>query len=198
MAFTNAFHGASLGALAVTANAKMRAAAGIPLDGVVRMPFDGFPGAGDDSLVFLEGMLAPGSGIENPAAIIVETIQAEGGINVASDDWLRRLADLARQRGILLIVDDIQVGCGRTGTFFSFERAGIVPDMVCLSKAIGGIGMPMSLTLIKPALDLWQPGEHNGTFRGNNLGFVAASAALDYWKELGVPGSDPAAREPDA
>jgi diaminobutyrate-2-oxoglutarate transaminase len=183
VAFTNAFHGASLGALAVTANAKMRAAAGMPLDGVVRMPFDGFPGTGNDSLTYLEAMLAPGSGIETPASIVVETIQAEGGIQVASDDWLRRLADLARHRGILLIVDDIQVGCGRSGTFFSFEHAGIVPDMVCLSKAIGGIGMPMSLNLIRPDLDLWKPGEHNGTFRGNNLGFVAAAAALDYWRE---------------
>jgi len=78
--------------------------------------------------------------------------------------------------------DDIQVGCGRTGAFFSFERAGIKPDIICLSKAIGGIGMPMALTLMKPECDLWGPGDHVGTFRGNNLAFVAASAALDYWR----------------
>jgi diaminobutyrate-2-oxoglutarate transaminase len=82
-----------------------------------------------------------------------------------------------------LIVDDIQAGCGRTGTFFSFEEAGIEPDLVCLSKAIGGLGMPMSLVLIKPELDLWKPGEHTSTFRGNNLAFVAATEALTYWED---------------
>jgi len=117
-----------------------------------------------------------------PAAIIVETVQAEGGVNVASRDWIRRLAELAKRNKILLIVDDIQAGCGRTGTFFSFERAGIEPDIICLSKAIGGIGMPMAIVLIKPELDVWAPGDHVGTFRGNNLAFVAGAAALDYWR----------------
>jgi diaminobutyrate-2-oxoglutarate transaminase len=182
LAFTNAYHGVSLGALAATASARHRASAGLPLQSVVRMPFDGYLGAGVDTLALLQSMLAPGSGIERPAAIIVETVQAEGGINVASVEWLQRLAELARRQGILLIVDDIQAGCGRTGTFFSFERAGIQPDLVCLSKAIGGIGMPMGLTLVKPEHDLWKPGDHVGTFRGNNLAFVAAAAALDYWQ----------------
>jgi diaminobutyrate-2-oxoglutarate transaminase len=118
-----------------------------------------------------------------PAAIIVETVQAEGGVNVASPEWLRALSELAAAEGIPLIVDDIQVGCGRTGQFFSFERAGIRPDIVCVSKAIGGIGMPMALALIKPELDQWKPGDHTGTFRGNNLAFVAAAAALDYWRD---------------
>ena len=108
-------------------------------------------------------------------------MQAEGGVNVASPAWLRGLAELAAAESIPLIVDDIQVGCGRTGHFFSFERAGIRPDIICISKAIGGIGMPMALTLIKPELDVWAPGDHTGTFRGNNLAFVAAAAALDYW-----------------
>ena len=78
-------------------------------------------------------------------------------------------------------MDDIQAGCGRTGPFFSFEPAGIQPDLVCLSKSISGCGLPMALLLIRPGLDVWRPGEHNGTFRGNNLAFVAGRAALDYW-----------------
>jgi diaminobutyrate-2-oxoglutarate transaminase len=117
-----------------------------------------------------------------PAAIILETIQAEGGINVAGYEWLRELERICRQFDILLIVDDIQVGNGRTGSFFSFEPAGIRPDIVVLSKAIGGLGLPMSLVLIKPEVDQWKPAEHTGTFRGNSLAFVAAKAALDYWR----------------
>jgi diaminobutyrate-2-oxoglutarate transaminase len=105
-------------------------------------------------------------------------------VKVASYEWLRRLEDLARRHRIVFIVDDIQVGCGRTGTFFSFEDAGVRPDMVCLSKAIGGFGLPMALLLIRPELDVWQPGEHTGTFRGNNLAFASASEALDcYWQD---------------
>jgi diaminobutyrate-2-oxoglutarate transaminase len=81
-----------------------------------------------------------------------------------------------------LICDDIQVGCGRTGPFFSFERAGVVPDLVTLSKSISGYGGPMSLLLMKPQLDVWEPGEHNGTFRGHQLSFIGAKAALDFWR----------------
>lgn len=182
VAFTNAYHGVSLGSLAATASASHRAAAGVPLQFVTRMPFEGYLGREADAMAVMQAMLARGSGVEQPAAIIVETVQAEGGINVASTEWLRRLSDFAVGNGILLIVDDIQVGCGRTGTFFSFERAGIKPDIVCLSKSIGGIGMPLALALVKPEFDLWNPGEHCGTFRGNNLAFVAAAAALDYWR----------------
>jgi diaminobutyrate-2-oxoglutarate transaminase len=182
VAFSNAYHGVSLGALAMTAGPHERGAAGVPLEFVVRMPFEGYLGPELDTIGVLEGMLAPGGGIEQPAAIIVETVQAEGGINVASAGWLRRLRELANRHEIVLIVDDIQVGCGRTGRFFSFERAGITPDIVCLSKAIGGIGLPFAITLIRPELDCWSPGEHVGTFRGNNLAFVAAAAALDYWR----------------
>jgi diaminobutyrate-2-oxoglutarate transaminase len=122
------------------------------------------------------------SGVDKPAAVIVETIQAEGGVNVASIQWLQDLAAVCREHGVLLIVDDIQVGCGRAGSFFSFERAGIVPDIVVLSKAISGYGLPMALVLLRPALDQWKPGEHTGTFRGNNMAFVAATEALRYWE----------------
>ena len=185
--FMNAYHGLSLGSLAVTGNASKRASAGVPLHYTMPMPFDGDLGPNVNTLDYFEAFLQePGSGLDLPAAIVVETIQAEGGVKVASYEWLRRLEDIARRYGIVLIVDDIQVGCGRTGTFFSFEDAGIRPDMICLSKAIGGYGLPMALLLIRPELDVWQPGEHTGTFRGNNLAFAGASEALEcYWSDEG-------------
>lgn len=181
--FTNAFHGMSLGSLAATGNAFKRKGAGVMLGGTAFMPYDRYFGPQIDTAAMMEKMLDdPGSGIDLPAAVLLETLQGEGGLNEASTEWLRRVECICRDRGILLIVDDVQMGCGRTGTFFSFEEAGINPDVVCLSKSIGGYGLPMALTLIKPAFDVWQPGEHNGTFRGNNLGFVAANEALDYWR----------------
>ena len=184
ISFTNAFHGMTLGALAVTGNSFKRRGAGVPLHFGDALPFDGFLGDHIDSLDIFEAMLADeGSGIDLPAAVIVETTQAEGGLNVASDGWLVRLAGLCRRFGALLIVDDIQVGIGRTGPFFSFERAGIVPDLVCLSKSLSGYGLPMALVLIRPDLDVWEPGEHNGTFRGHNPAFVTATAALDHWRD---------------
>lgn len=184
VSFTNGFHGMTLGALAATGNAGKRAGAGLPLGHTTAMPFDGYLGAGMDTLRVFETYLEDaGSGLDHPAGVIVETVQGEGGVNVASAQWLRRLQALCRRHDIPLIVDDIQMGCGRTGSFFSFDDAGIEPDMVCLSKAIGGLGLPMALVLIRPDLDQWAPGEHNGTFRGNNLAFVAATEALDYWRD---------------
>ena len=185
VSFTNAFHGMSLGSLAVTGNAFKRAGAGVPLVHGTPMPFDHYlDGRVPDFLWFERLLEDSGSGLNQPAAVIVETIQGEGGINVARAEWLRGLADLCRRRDMLLIVDDIQMGCGRTGPFFSFEEAGITPDIVTLSKSIGGYGMPMSLTLFRPELDIWEPGEHNGTFRGHNPSFVTATAALNtYWSD---------------
>lgn len=184
VAFSNAFHGMSLGALGVSARAWKRSSAGMPLDGVTRMPFDGFLGEGVDSIAVIERLLfGRGSGVDHPAAFILETVQAEGGLNVASTPWLHRLEALAREHDVLLIVDDIQAGCGRTGRFFSFEHAGIEPDLVCLSKSISGFGLPLSLVLIAPHLDRWEPGEHNATFRGNSLAFVAGAAALSFWQD---------------
>jgi diaminobutyrate-2-oxoglutarate transaminase len=125
-----------------------------------------------------------GSGIEHPAAVIVETVQGEGGLNAARASWLRELAELCKRHDILLIVDDVQAGCGRTGTFFSFEEAGITPDIVCLSKSLSGFGLPLAVTLLRPELDQWVPGEHNGTFRGQNPSFVTGKAALErFWTD---------------
>jgi diaminobutyrate-2-oxoglutarate transaminase len=182
IAFTNAFHGMSLGALAATGSRAKRGGSGISLSQVTRMPFDGYLGREIDTSVLLRKALEdPGSGVDLPAAIILETIQAEGGINAASTRWLRAIVEIARAYGALVIVDEIQTGCGRTGPFFSFEDAGIVPDVVCLSKSISGYGLPMSLLLMRPHVDTWKPGEHNGTFRGNNIAFVAATVGLEYW-----------------
>ena len=185
VAFTNGFHGMTLGSLALTGNQSKREGAGVPLTHVTRMPFDGYFGDDVDTIAYADTLLSDASsGVDAPAAFIVETVQAEGGINVARQRWLRDLQALAKKHGALLIIDDIQVGCGRTGPFFSFEQAGIYPDIVCLSKALSGYGLPFALTLIRPELDLWQPGEHNGTFRGNNLAFVTATAALErYWSD---------------
>jgi diaminobutyrate-2-oxoglutarate transaminase len=182
--FVNSFHGMSMGSLGVSGNVSKRAGAGIPLHYGLPMFFDGDLGPGISTLDYLETFLEnPGNGVGIPAGVIVETVQAEGGVKVASNQWLRRLEQIARRYGMLLIVDDIQVGCGRTGDFFSFEESGIKPDLVCLSKSISGYGLPMSLVLIRPEIDVWQPGEHTGTFRGNNLAFITAAEALAYWQD---------------
>ena len=184
ISFTNAYHGLSAGALAATANRHYRHESWVQRLDVTFMPFDGYLGPETDTLNYLRQALADtSSGVDLPAAIVLETVQAEGGVNIARDAWLRGIAALCREYGILLIVDDIQVGCGRTGTFFSFERAGLEPDMIALSKSISGAGLPMSLLLIRPDHDQWKPGEHTGTFRGNNLAFVAAEVALQRWRD---------------
>lgn len=183
--FTNGFHGVSLGALAATGNSHHRDAAGVSLNGTHRMPYDGYLGEGIDTTAYLDKVLSDSSsGINSPAAVIVETVQGEGGINAASLEWLRNLQTVCRKYGVLLIVDDIQAGCGRTGDYFSFEEAGIEPDIITLSKSLGGYGLPFAVVLMKPELDQWKPGEHNGTFRGNNFAFVTAKAAIDhYWSD---------------
>jgi len=162
---------------------ELRAAAGVPLTNTTAMPFDGYFGPGVDTIAHLEKVLSdPSSGMETPAAVILETVQGEGGLNVARIDWLKRLEALCNKRGIILIVDDIQAGVGRTGTFFSFEPAGIKPDIITLSKSLSGYGLPLSLVVLKRSLDVWKPAEHNGTFRGNNHAFVTATAAIEhYW-----------------
>jgi len=185
MAFSQGFHGMTLGALACTANSYFRNAAGTPLDHVAHWPFDTNTGGGLDSLQALRAMYENTSGgVEKPAAFIVEVLQAEGGVNLASREWLQALQQLARDLGALFIVDDIQAGCGRTGSYFSFEDAGIDPDIITLAKGIGGIGTPIAMNLVKPQHDdHWQPGEHTGTFRGQNISFVAGREALRYFED---------------
>lgn len=183
VSFTNGFHGMTLGSLSITGNRGKRSGARVGLDDVTVMPFDGYHGSAMDTVEMIERLLTDdSSGVELPAAFVLETVQAEGGVRVATGPWLQRLSSLARRLGILLVVDDIQVGCGRTGSFFSFDDAGIVPDLVCLSKSLSGYGLPMSMVLVRPHLDVLRPGEHNGTFRGHMPAFVTATAALEHWR----------------
>jgi diaminobutyrate-2-oxoglutarate transaminase len=183
VSFTRAFHGLSAGVLAATGNSRLRGGPVNGLGNVTRLPFDGYLGPRVDTCDLLAEMLAdPSSGLDAPAAIVLESVQGEGGLNVASPRWLRRVAGLAARHGALLVVDDIQAGVGRTGSFFSFEQAGVVPDLIALSKSLSGFGLPMSVLLIRPKYDVWEPGEHTGTFRGNAHAFVTASVALEkFW-----------------
>lgn len=180
------FHGMTLGSLALTSDRESREGAGVELSNVTHIPAP-YMFKNLDTIEYMQTLLDDDhSGIEKPAALILETVQAEGGIWVFEKEWLQRVREFCTKNDILLIVDDIQVGCARTGTFFSFERANIIPDMVVLSKSIGGYGMPFALTLFKPELDKWLPGEHNGTFRGNQLAIVAAKAGLEFMKENNI------------
>lgn len=183
--FTNGFHGVTLGALAATGNEHHRGAAGVDMPGTTVMPYDGYLGDGVDSTEYLDRVLSdPSSGVDHPAAVIVECVQGEGGLTAARIEWLKNLDRVCRKHGVLMIVDDIQAGCGRTGTFFSFEAAEVKPDIVTLSKSLSGFGLPFAVTLIDPSIDVWEPGEHNGTFRGNNHAFVTARVAIEkFWQD---------------
>ena len=179
-AFMGAFHGMTLGSLALTTDKSSRGGAGVPLENVTFIPAPYmFPEL--DTIEYMQRLLDDDhSGIEKPAAVFLETIQAEGGIRVFEIEWLQKVRKFCDDNDILMVVDDVQVGCCRSGTFFSFERANIQPDIVTMSKSIGGYGLPLAITLFKPELDVWTPGEHNGTFRGNQLAFVAAKGGLEY------------------
>jgi diaminobutyrate-2-oxoglutarate transaminase len=185
ISFTNGFHGVTMGAVAATGNKHHRGGVGTPLGNVDFMFYDGYLGDDVDSLAVMEKLLNDSSsGVELPAAVIVEAVQGEGGLNACRAEWLQGLAELCKKHDILLILDDIQAGNGRTGEFFSFEFAGIKPDIVTVSKSLSGYGLPMAVVLFKPELDVWTSGEHNGTFRGNNMAFVTARAAVEtYWKD---------------
>lgn len=185
VAFTHGYHGLSLGALAATANQWFRQASGVDLGNVVFHPFDGYYGDDVNTVALLRQHLEdPSSGLDLPAAIIVECVQGEGGVNVASAEWLRELRALCDEHGILFIADEIQIGIGRSGDFFSFEESGIVPDIVTISKSISGYGFPMALVLMKPEVDVWKPAMHTGTFRGNSIAFVTGAKALElFWGE---------------
>ncbi|MEX1056919.1 MAG: aminotransferase class III-fold pyridoxal phosphate-dependent enzyme, partial [Natronospirillum sp.] len=187
----HAFHGMTLGALACTTNSHFRNAAGVALDNVVHQPFDSGSEQGDKlggGIAALDRLRAmyedSSSGLELPAAFIVETIQAEGGVNVASKEWLLAVQTLAHDLGALFIVDDIQAGCGRTGSYFSFDGMGLDPDIITLAKGLGGFGTPIAMNLVKPEHDkLWKPGEHTGTFRGQGMSFVAGKVGLSYFDD---------------
>ncbi|MGI3211177.1 diaminobutyrate--2-oxoglutarate transaminase [Roseovarius tibetensis] len=184
VAFTNGFHGMTMGALSCTGNSGKRQGAGSgPLCGTTHMPYEHAFGPDMDSLRIIREMLGnSSSGMDAPAAFIIEPVQGEGGLNAASTEFMQGVAKLAKEHGAMLIVDDIQAGCGRTGTFFSFEEMGIEPDFIPMAKSFSGMGLPFAALLIKPEHDIWKPAEHNGTFRGNTHAFVTARVALEkFW-----------------
>ncbi|SDD32685.1 diaminobutyrate-2-oxoglutarate transaminase [Paracoccus isoporae] len=185
IAFTNAFHGMTMGSLALTGNSgKREGAGGGSLADVTHMPFENAMGE-NDTLEYIEWALDnPSSGIDAPAAFIVEPVQGEGGLNAASKEWLQGIQRIARKHGALFIIDDIQAGIGRTGTYFSTEEYGLDPDMITQAKSFSGMGLPFAALLIKPEHDIWKPAEHNGTFRGNTHAFVTARVALEkFWAD---------------
>jgi diaminobutyrate-2-oxoglutarate transaminase len=176
---TGAYHGMTVDSFAVSDIARR---AGLPtLDPheVTRVPHELEASGGDRALVELAAAFEGPNG--PPAAFILEAVQGEGGARPLSARYLLAAQALCRRTGAVLIVDDIQAGCGRTGSFFSFEPAGLRPDIICLSKSISGLGLPLSLVLIEPRLDVWAPGEHSGTFRGNQLAFVTGRLAITGW-----------------
>lgn len=185
VAFTNAFHGMTMGSLALTGNtAKREGAGGGSLADVTHMPFENAMGD-NNTLEYIEWVLEnPSSGMDDPAAFIVEPVQGEGGLNAASAEWLQGVERLARKHGALFIIDDIQSGIGRTGPYFSTEGMGLNPDMITQAKSFSGMGLPFAALLIRPDHDIWKPAEHNGTFRGNTHAFVTARVALEkFWSD---------------
>ena len=187
VAFTGAYHGMTLGAVGVSGSSRVRSTVGAEASAVTRLPFPydyrcpygvGAPQSASLSAQLLASMLDdPSSGVGRPAAVILEVVQGEGGVIPAPDSWLRSVRAITAERGILLIVDEVQTGVGRTGTFWACERAGVTPDILVASKAVGG-GLPLALIAYRPSLDLWTPGDHTGTFRGNTLAMVAGRVTM--------------------
>lgn len=190
LAFQGAYHGMSQGSLALMGNLKAKLPLGSLLSqGVQFLPFPydyrcpfGLGGEAGIAvnLSYVSNLLNdPEGGVPPPAAVIVEAVQGEGGVIPAANSWLRGLREITQKAGIPLILDEVQTGFGRTGQRFAFEHADIVPDVVVLSKAIGG-SLPLSVMLYRDALDVWQPGAHAGTFRGNQMAMAAGSAVIRH------------------
>ena len=188
ISFQGGYHGMTAGALALTGNKSAKQAVGTLLPNVHHVPFPyryrcpfGKSGQESDEMalsILVDKLDDDESGVLKPAAIICETIQGEGGVVPASVEWLKSMRAITAERDIPLIIDEIQTGVGRTGHMFSFERAGIEPDAILVSKAIGG-GMPISMVIYHEKYDSWKTGAHAGTFRGNQLAFAAGIATLD-------------------
>ena len=180
VAFNRGFHGMTLGALACTANQAFRGAAGVSLNNVIRDTFNDMEALSKLRQKFED----KGSGLMPPAAFLVEPVQAEGGVRVGTKEWLQGVQKLAKDIGALFIIDDIQAGCGRTGSYFSFDDLDLDPDIIILAKGLGGFGTPIGMNLNKPEIDAnWNPGEHTGTFRGQGISFVAGKVGLEYFKD---------------
>ncbi|MFD9339729.1 diaminobutyrate--2-oxoglutarate transaminase family protein [Streptomyces sp. NPDC060028] len=184
LAFTGAYHGMTAGALDASGGAPDVRVTRLPYPQDYHCPF-GVGGAEGARLAaaWTESLLDdPKGGVPTPAAMIVEPVQGEGGVNPAPDAWLRRMREITAARGIPLIADEVQTGVGRTGAFWGVDHAGVVPDVMVLSKAIGG-SLPLAVIVYRAGLDLWAPGAHAGTFRGNQLAMAAGTATLAYVRE---------------
>ncbi|OXM15584.1 diaminobutyrate--2-oxoglutarate transaminase [Paenibacillus herberti] len=192
LAFQGAYHGSTQATLSMSGNLSKKANLQSLLPNVHFLPFPyeyrcpfgvGNGKTAEISAQYIENLLNDvESGIAEPCGVIVETVQGEGGSIPADIQWLKELRRITAERGIPLIIDEVQTGIGRTGKMFSFEHAGIVPDVIVCSKAIGG-SLPMSVVIYKEELDQWQPGAHTGTFRGNQLGMATGLATLAYIRE---------------
>ncbi|WP_205023555.1 diaminobutyrate--2-oxoglutarate transaminase family protein [Streptomyces sp. HB132] len=187
LAFTGAYHGMTAGALAASGGATDVRVTRLPFPQNYRCPFGaGGERGADIAAHWTEYLLDdPRSGVPAPAAMILEPVQGEGGVNPAPDGWMRRMREITQERSIALIADEVQTGVGRTGTFWAVEHSGIVPDVMVLSKAIGG-SLPLAVIVYRSELDLWPPGAHAGTFRGNQLAMAAGAATLAYVRENGL------------
>lgn len=189
LAFQGGYHGMTTGALSLTGDRDAKAPVSGRMPGVHHLPYPdtyrnpfGLDGdaAHRSSSRYIERILEdPESGVTDPAALVVELVQGEGGSVPAPDEWTRELRRITREHDVPLVVDEIQTGLGRTGELYAFEHADIVPDVVTLSKAIGG-GLPLSVVLYREDLDVWEPGAHAGTFRGNQLAMAAGRATIEY------------------
>lgn len=193
--FRGAYHGMSQGTLALTGSLAPKHSLGLlaagthffPYPYAFRCPF-GRGGEHTATLCaeyFENALRDPESGINLPAAVILEVVQGEGGVIPAPDSWLQSIRRITRELNIPLIIDEVQTGCGRTGTFYAFQKSGIMPDILCLSKAIGG-GLPLAVVVYREELDLWKPGAHAGTFRGNVLAMAAGSKTLEIIQRDGL------------
>ena len=180
VAFNRGFHGMTLGALACTANNAFRSSSGVPLTNVIRDTFNDM-----DALAKLrQKMFDLGSGMLPPAAFLVEPVQAEGGVRPATKEWLQGVQQLAKDTGALFILDSIQCGSGRCGSYFSFDDLDVDPDIIVLAKGLGGFGTPIGMLVNKPEIDkAWSPGQHTGTFRGQGMSFVAGRVGLEYFQD---------------
>ncbi|WP_103938584.1 aspartate aminotransferase family protein [Thermomonospora echinospora] len=174
ISFQGAFHGSTHATMALSGLVSQKAPVPNTMAGVHFFPY----GTADDAALLERALLDSNGGIPLPAAVILELVQGEGGVIVAGTDFVRRVRALTRSLGIPLIVDEVQTGCGRTGTWFAFEQYGIEPDVIVASKALSGIGLPVAVILYDAALDTWAPGAHIGTFRGNQLAFAAGVEAI--------------------
>lgn len=196
IAFQGGYHGMTMGALSVTSKLSHRKAAPPLIPGIHFLPFCSpyrcpfatitSPCSGECIRYFEFCLENPYSGIDKPAAIIIEPIQGEGGTYIPSNGWLEKVTEIARRNDVLVIFDEIQTGFYRTGKMFAFEYTNAVPDIITMSKGIGGNGYPLSLILYKKELDMWEPGTHIGTFRGNQIAMVAGKATLEFIEKHNV------------